>query len=67
MNPGCYVCGKLQQVKTCGGCRKVQYCSYECQRAAWGSHKEVCNKPTYTSEDEMNSDEEGGELDDWSE
>ncbi|MEW5310331.1 MAG: hypothetical protein WDW38_002143 [Sanguina aurantia] len=30
--------------RLCGGCRRVRYCSVECQRAAWveGAHREVC-------------------------
>jgi uncharacterized C2H2 Zn-finger protein len=26
----------------CGRCKKVSYCSKECQRAAWKSHKKKC-------------------------
>jgi len=28
----------------CGGCRTGAYCSKECQRAAWPSHRTVCGK-----------------------
>ena len=29
----------------CGRCRLVAYCSRDCQRAHWGSHKHVCHAP----------------------
>ncbi|KAK0716180.1 hypothetical protein B0H67DRAFT_582541 [Lasiosphaeris hirsuta] len=28
----------------CGGCRKVKYCSKDCQRAGWRAHKSECKK-----------------------
>ena len=57
-NPGCFVCGKLEPVKKCGKCRKVQYCSPECQKADWKMHKEICNKKTNISEEEGDEEEE---------
>ena len=29
----------------CGNCRKVYYCSRECQKADWKQHKHVCKAP----------------------
>ncbi|KAF9448984.1 hypothetical protein P691DRAFT_668425, partial [Macrolepiota fuliginosa MF-IS2] len=26
----------------CGACRVVRYCSKDCQRADWGTHKHIC-------------------------
>lgn len=63
-NPGCFVCGKLEPVKTCGRCRKVQYCSPECQKAGWKMHKEICNKKRNISEEEEDENDEGNECDD---
>jgi hypothetical protein len=41
----CAVCGiPLADVKQCGGCRKVAYCSRECQRKHWPQHKEECRR-----------------------
>jgi len=31
-------------IKRCGGCKKVTYCSVECQKADWKAHKEHCRK-----------------------
>ena len=28
--------------KICGGCQMVRYCSPECQKADWASHKKIC-------------------------
>ncbi|KAI1149109.1 hypothetical protein F4825DRAFT_469448 [Nemania diffusa] len=44
---GCQSCGKDKQedgsgLLNCTGCRKVKYCSRECQRADWKKHKPVC-------------------------
>ena len=30
------------KLKKCGGCRRVRYCSAECQAAQWEQHKLVC-------------------------
>lgn len=39
----CNECGcAADQVMVCGGCRKVSYCSKECQKAAWKLHKAIC-------------------------
>lgn len=39
----CDKCGILQKgLKICSGCRTVQYCSKECQRDAWSTHKVKC-------------------------
>ena len=41
----CPVCGvgiAGEVLKRCGACRKVFYCSKECQLAAWPEHKAVC-------------------------
>ena len=40
-NP-CKICGK-EEAKRCGKCHKVFYCSVQCQRKDWKSHKEACN------------------------
>eukprot|EP01116_Phalansterium_solitarium_P020764 TRINITY_DN621_c1_g1_i2.p1 TRINITY_DN621_c1_g1~~TRINITY_DN621_c1_g1_i2.p1 ORF type:complete len:205 (+),score=3.84 TRINITY_DN621_c1_g1_i2:687-1301(+) len=38
----CKTCGKGGKLKRCGRCRLVQYCSAECQKQNWKSHKEFC-------------------------
>ncbi|KAL3425173.1 hypothetical protein PVAG01_04454 [Phlyctema vagabunda] len=38
----CDRCGKVSEVKLCGGCRTLAYCSKECQTLGWPSHKKQC-------------------------
>ncbi|PBK83000.1 hypothetical protein ARMGADRAFT_682596 [Armillaria gallica] len=42
------VSSKGQKLQYCGGCRRVPYCSPECQKSAWkygpALHKAVCRK-----------------------
>ncbi len=42
-NSGCRVIGGT---KKCSQCKKVRYCSKECQHADWPIHKRVCKKDT---------------------
>ncbi|CAE8657969.1 unnamed protein product, partial [Polarella glacialis] len=44
--PGCAQCGYAseQALLVCGGCRAASYCSRDCQKAAWKSHKASCSK-----------------------
>lgn len=37
----CQFC-ELEATTKCTGCRKVFYCSRECQRSHWNAHKDVC-------------------------
>ncbi|KAK3989369.1 hypothetical protein QBC44DRAFT_267148 [Cladorrhinum sp. PSN332] len=44
---GCAKCGEEmskngQELKSCAKCRKVRYCSRECQKADWKAHKKDC-------------------------
>jgi len=39
----CYVCGKMTTQK-CSACKKVHYCSKDCQKINWRDHKPLCNK-----------------------
>ena len=32
----------LLEVQLCGGCKRAQYCSPACQKAAWKQHKPAC-------------------------
>jgi len=43
--PSCEQCGKASEssLLVCTGCRKVEYCSRECQKTSWKAHKAVCN------------------------
>jgi len=43
---GCYGCHYTtwrKVLKLCGKCKKVWYCSQECQKADWPVHKTMCN------------------------
>lgn len=58
---GCSFCRKIiDDKKRCGRCRVVCYCSKECQRNDWGSHKTYCVE--YVSEEDYKSMKEKGTL-----
>jgi TPR repeat protein len=42
----CKKAGELDTLKRCGRCRRVCYCSVECQKLHWGKggHKKVCGR-----------------------
>jgi hypothetical protein len=42
----CKTVGEIDTMKRCGRCRRVCYCSVECQKLHWkgGGHKKVCGK-----------------------
>ncbi|XP_035674809.1 prolyl hydroxylase EGLN3-like [Branchiostoma floridae] len=43
---GCELCGAMENLLRCGGCRTAYYCSKEHQRTHWKKHKRVCkSKP----------------------
>ncbi|BGP37653.1 hypothetical protein JCM10449v2_001570 [Rhodotorula kratochvilovae] len=42
----CLVCARMT-TKACGGCDEP-FCSRECQKAIWSTHKWLCKKPKYT-------------------
>ncbi|KAJ6505753.1 hypothetical protein C8R47DRAFT_1102344, partial [Mycena vitilis] len=40
----CAVCGALaQDLRRCGKCKHASYCSKECQKADWPTHKTACS------------------------
>lgn len=48
---GCRACGKVKTNKggtllSCARCHKAKYCSTDCQRADWKSHKRHCRAPS---------------------
>ena len=50
----CDRCGnkfRRSDLYVCTGCMLVHYCSKECQRAIWSSHKEYCGSPEMMSRD----------------
>lgn len=41
----CATCREYtEDIKVCGKCKKRQYCSVECQRKDWRTHKQFCDK-----------------------
>lgn len=44
----CFIEATLSSLFMCGGCRKVVYCSKECQKADWlnNHHKSKCSSPS---------------------
>lgn len=40
--PVCHLCKKEGKLKSCSGCMSVRYCSFECQKNDWKSHKKDC-------------------------
>ena len=42
--PLCALCGKGGAQSKCGDCRQVSYCSRDCQKAHWKTHKSVCTQ-----------------------
>ena len=47
----------IYKTRKCGGCRKVRYCSRECQQRAWREHKPLCiraGEAAGASEPQMN-------------
>lgn len=40
----CGNCDKESATKVCGRCKKMKYCSKECQRLHWPVHKQSCGK-----------------------
>lgn len=45
-------------IRFCSGCKSKDYCSPECQRAAWPSHKAIC-KETQNAKKDAGFDENG--------
>jgi len=44
--PHCHNCHKdISKPLRCGVCKKVEYCSAQCQKEDWLFHKRVCKKP----------------------
>jgi hypothetical protein len=42
----CWNCKSVHQgMKTCAKCQTAKYCSKECQKAHWKTHKQMCNIP----------------------
>lgn len=54
-NP-CKVCGK-KDTKKCGKCHMAFYCSVQCQRKDWKSHKQDCGLQRSSTSQSNNTDE----------
>ncbi|KAL8618849.1 hypothetical protein ACOMHN_000856 [Nucella lapillus] len=40
--PSCMLCSKMDNLQKCGRCFGVYYCSKDCQRLDWTTHRKVC-------------------------
>jgi len=40
----CATCSNLSNLKRCARCESISYCSTECQRKDWKSHKKTCSE-----------------------
>jgi len=40
----CAVCQSTENLRRCGRCKSVQYCSAVCQKQDWSSHKNFCKE-----------------------
>lgn len=49
----CDVCKNNENLRTCGRCKEIQYCSIKCQESSWKTHLHTCKKPSefYMKED----------------
>ncbi|RPA82217.1 hypothetical protein BJ508DRAFT_414264 [Ascobolus immersus RN42] len=45
----CKVCHKSGNLKKCSGCSSVAYCSRDCQKADWKTHKTLCQSQASSS------------------
>ena len=40
--PSCIICHKSENLKKCAKCSTTPYCSRDCQKADWKTHKKIC-------------------------
>lgn len=40
----CAACGSRVHIQRCGACQVAGYCSKDCQKTDWGSHKRECKR-----------------------
>ena len=58
--PACTICHSIVPLKKCGRCQSALYCSSDCQRSDWPSHKSACRRPRLWYDIHRNCDD-GGE------
>ena len=44
LDSSCAKCGGIKNLMQCGRCKKVKYCSPDCQKAHWKEHKAACQE-----------------------
>ncbi|KAK3733096.1 hypothetical protein QZH41_017437, partial [Actinostola sp. cb2023] len=54
----CTVCGENKSVKRCAPCKKVGYCSIDCQKIHWSTHKKHCKRLAEEYKQELAEQEE---------
>lgn len=46
----CQLCGALENLSLCGGCREIWYCCKDHQRAHWKEHKRKCKQKQHKTD-----------------
>jgi hypothetical protein len=53
----CHYCNKtVEKLLKCSKCKRVKYCSKECQKAHWKDHKKDCEAANNSSHDSQNQE-----------
>lgn len=56
----CQLCGKMDNLMICGGCKRTWYCGKEHQKYDWKYHKKKC-KRTRQEHEQQDAEEESGQ------
>jgi hypothetical protein len=51
---GCANCGTQENLKKCGRCRLIKFCSLKCQQTAWKTHSLDCKDNDFGNPEKIN-------------